>query len=553
MGAYPRRQTAYYFCGVMVLTSVGLFAGNWMGVRWKDGGPTAAFLTAAKADPLSELEADERDESVILAQRKRIMGRLRSLEHISRVATTIRPLVDEALRQPSVQADLRALAASTGMSVDEYRDYFAGKQEADLLLESGGDPNARSVADAVGVAQFLASTGREAGLRVDLAASNALSRKLAVIERDLAAIEATAPDWTRKAAFGGGAWGREQWIGYRKGQRDQLVAKRRRADHRFDPAKAIRVQTRYLLKLTRRFGGVDWALQAYHGGVGGVQRTVSLFGRSHGQTRLASRGGSYGRTLPYNELYRSVTPLSAPSAFGYLFGRSDDHRYYWWKALMAERALDLYRKDPAEFERQWRELQPGLSADAAYYPDITPHQFADNGALQQAYRDGTLVRLPAGTSSLGMVTANLASLEPGSSHLFKGLRPEAMGALLRVAHIYRSHGGREPLKVLSMVQTNAYRSVWNARYPEKPLPAGVPKDPEYHTTGLTFDLQRPSDEWSRKVLEFSMGRLYDSLRISWRKEVEGGSRRYHVVVNPEYKAEMAGHFEKLGAVVARKP
>ena len=39
------------------------------------------------------------------------------------------------------------------MSLAEYRRYFRGKQEADLLLESGGDPNARSVSDAIGVAR----------------------------------------------------------------------------------------------------------------------------------------------------------------------------------------------------------------------------------------------------------------------------------------------------------------------------------------------------------------------------------------------------------------
>lgn len=543
MGTVPRRRkTVTYFSGAIALTALGVYAGNWAGARWKSAPTvTQALLAPASADPVSGLNEDQRDENVILAQRKRIMGRLRSLEQISRVATRIRPLVDRALLQPSVQSDLRALASASGMSLDEYRDYFAGKQEADLLLESGGDPNARSVADAIGVAQFMAGTGRRAGLRVDLAASNALSRKITVLERDLSALEATGPGWTRPGP-GGAPWTREQWIARRKAQWNELVAKRRRVDHRFDPNRSINVQTRYLLKLTRRFGGVDWALQAYHGGEGGVKRTVSLYSRSQGQTLLASRGGGYGRTLPYNELYRAVTPLSAPGAFGYLFGRSDDHRYYWWKVLMAERALDLYRQDPAEFERQWRELQPGLSADAAYYPDPSVLQFQDSADLRRAYQDGTLVALPPTAGSLGITTANLASLDPGSTHLFKGLRPEAMGALLRVAQLYRSHGGREPLKVLAMVQTNGYRSLWDARYPPRPLPAGVPRDPEFHSTGVTFDLQRPTDEWSRKVLEFSLGRLYDNLRISWRKEKEAGSQRYHVVVNPEFKKELAGHY-----------
>ena len=63
---------------------------------------------------------------------------------------------------------------------------------------------------------------------------------------------------------------RDQWIAYRKSQRAPLVAKRRKVDERYDPAKAIMAQTRYLVGLTRRYGGVDWALQAYHGGEAGA-------------------------------------------------------------------------------------------------------------------------------------------------------------------------------------------------------------------------------------------------------------------------------------------
>jgi hypothetical protein len=242
--------------------------------------------------------------------------------------------------------------------------------------------------------------------------------------------------------------------------------------------------------------------------------------------------------MAYNDLYRQVGPLTAPAAFSYLFGRSDDHRYYWWKVLMAERALDLYARNPDDFERQWKDLQPGLSADAAYYPNTPELQFADNAALQAAYRDGTLVRLPSHASSLGIVTDNLAALDPSSAGLFKGLRPEAMGALLKVAEIYRGQGGREHLRVSALVRTNAYAALWNAYYPSKPLPPGIPKDPEFHSTGLCFDLQPPHDDWSRKVLEYSLGRLYDNLRISWRKERDKAGQRYHVVVNPEFKEEL---------------
>lgn len=531
--------------------------------------PANAAIAAEAAPPDAALQAPGA-ERIIEAQRKRIMGRLRSLEQVRRVATTIRPLVDRALESPSIQGDLRLLARATGMTTEQYRRYFAGKQESDLLLESGGDPNAHSVSDAIGVAQFLAGTGRRCGLRVDPAASSSLTRKIRDVERQIEWLEAQPQSWAKAVppALAGvvptmpasetasddasllpasspqpaaeeGVWSRDQWIAYRKSQRAPLVAKRRQVDERYDPARAIMAQTRYLVGLTRRYGGVDWALQAYHGGEAGAARTMRLFNEGVGsRTQLASRGASYGRQgmgrwLPYTEMYQRVSPTGTPAAFSYLFGRSDDHRYYWWKVLMAERALDLYRKDATEFERQWRDLHPGLNADAVFLREVDQHQFDNDAELTAAYREGRLVRLPAAAAAMGIRTQNVAALAPRSTALHKGLRPEAMGALLRLARIYRGQGGQQPLTAVSLVQSNAYRRLWDVRYPQPPLPPSVPKDPEFHSTGYTFDLAAPARDWDRKVLEYSLGSLYDNLYISWRKENQAGARRYHVVANPK--------------------
>ncbi|MGV3722492.1 MAG: hypothetical protein ACO1SX_16420 [Actinomycetota bacterium] len=471
--------------------------------------PVSVAAAAEAAPPDAALQAPSA-ERIIEAQRKRIMGRLRSLEQVRHVATSIRPLVDRALESPSIQGDLRTLARASGMSTEQYKRYFAGKQESDLLLESGGDPNAHSVSDAIGVAQFLAGTGRRCGLRIDSAASSSLTRKIREVERQIEWLEAQPVTWAKAVppALAGvtptlpasatasadasllpasapqpaaveGVWSRDQWIAYRKSQRAPLVAKRRKVDERYDPAKAIMAQSRYLVKLTRRYGGVDWALQAYHGGEAGASKTMRLFSEGIGsRTYLASRSGSSGRLgigrwLPYTEMYQRVSPTATPAAFSYLFGRSDDHRYYWWKVLMAERALDLYRKDATEFERQWRDLHPGLNADAVFLPETDQRQFADNAALAAAYRAGELVRLPASAAALGIRTQNIAVLAPQSAGLHKGLRPEAMGALLRLAHIYRSQGGQQPLTAVSLVQSNAYRQLWDARYPQPPISIGL--------------------------------------------------------------------------------
>src|SRR5437879_8765112 len=121
----------------------------------------ASVVKLAAVRPAAGPAREEREalvESVVRSQKKRIMGRKRSLPDVERVATRVGPLVARALEQPSIQADLRALAEQNGMSPAEYKQYFRRKQEADLLLESGGDPNARSVSNAIGVAQFLDGT-----------------------------------------------------------------------------------------------------------------------------------------------------------------------------------------------------------------------------------------------------------------------------------------------------------------------------------------------------------------------------------------------------------
>ena len=566
-------QAAVLTTAAAGLAWIGYTAGRGLGRhRAHAGSPAPLPLTLSHEPGAAEAATlDDATEGIVLAQRKRVMGRLRSLEQVRQVATQIRPMIDRALDEPAAYGDLQALSARAGMSVPQYKAYFAGKQEADLLLESGGDPNARSVSNAIGVAQFMVGTGQRCGLRVNIGASNVLSRRIAALESQIAAAAQQPEGWTkqvppnlrhvtppspRKPAGSGfelfspppahpsDVWTRDQWIAYQRQQWDNLVAQRRQVDERFDAAKAVRAQTRYLLRLTRRFGSVDWTLQAYHGGEAGVSKEIGLF-LSAARGRLASRG-SYGGggSVPYSDVYRNLSPNATPAAFSYIFGRSDDHRYYWWKALMAERALELYRKDPQEFERQWQALRPGENADAAFYGDAENLQFADPQALRAAYHAGELVQLPRRALALGVRTANVAALEPESTPLQKGLRPEAMGTLARIAEIYRSQRGRQPLVLTAMVQSTEYREKWNAKYPAKPLPPGVPRDPEFHTTGLAFDLAQPTGDWDRKVLEYSLGRLYDTLKISWRKENAGGAKRYHVVVNPAFKDEMIGAYQK---------
>lgn len=491
---------------------------------------------------LQEYPTAGSDEALILANRKRVFGRAQSLAQIRRVALELRPLVDQALGLPDASEVVRQLAARRGITSAAYQSYFAGKQEADLLLESGGNPEARSVSDAIGVAQFMPATARRCGLRVDRSESNRLSREIAAADRSLEFLASQPEDWSKRGPDGS-LWTRRRWILHRLGGRQALATRRKQVDHRFDPARAIPAQTRYLLSLTRRYGDVDWALQAYHGGEGGVGTTLALLKRSPSKTfRLASRSGA---GIPYGAAYRALNPIAAPEAFHYVYGRSDDHRYYWWKVLMAERCLSLFRADPAECERQWASLAPGRPIEAAWYPEAPDLRFSDEQAVRQGLESGALAPLTPKLAKMGVRTTGLSDLKASWAPLSKCLRPESLGLLARVAADYRYSGGRSALTITAMARSQEYQSLWEAAY--QPLKPGEapPLTPSYLTSGWIFHLAPPTDRRDRRILEYVLGRLYDSLQISWRLVDVGPARRYVIVPNPEFKPVHQSWFRSL--------
>jgi hypothetical protein len=132
---------------------------------------------------------------------------------------------------------------------------------------------------------------------------------------------------------------RDELIAKRAQELRLVEAKRRQVDERYDPAKAIASQTRYLVRMARRYGSLDWVFQAYHGGEGGVRNTVNYYlgerARQFPSTECAIQGtlagaGGFQRVrapLSFEDLYFKTTPLAQPAAFSYLYGRSDNHRY----------------------------------------------------------------------------------------------------------------------------------------------------------------------------------------------------------------------------------
>jgi hypothetical protein len=447
------------------------------------------------------------------------------------------------------------MARESGTTFEKARAQWIALQEADLLLESGGDPDAVSPSQAVGVAQWLAGTANANGLPVNLKESRRLTAKITPLKWKIAWCAYLTRPEADTAAPGAPpippAEAAAQLPALRS-ELEMLRAKRRRADARYDPRKAIFAQTRYLLRLYPRFPSPDWLFQAYHGGEGGVQRTLTKYLGNvwPGSSAAAIRTGRQGQPLRFEDLYFDTTPRARLQAFSYLYGRSDDHRYYWWKLRTSQEAIALYRRDPAAFEKQWESYFPGRSKEAVWYPDAPAASLADLAALQAACSSRRLV--PVGPREAYVIRP--APLDPQAARWYAALRPEAEGALLLVAAVYNQAGGRGRLQVGDRTLTQEYVARAKALHPPPPpkgrlwppdpeaqtLPGGgPPADFDYHTTGLAFDLLRPADSLPRKILEYALGALQDRQIVLWVDAKDRGERRYHVVPNPRYAAALA--------------
>ncbi len=490
-----------------------------------DNVPTTDSAKSAPLQPLADslplsVGREKLAQMIVQSQHKRVWGRLTAYDEIERIVRQVGPIIREAANQPEVQQSLRRMAADSGLSVSAMKERWIHLHEADILLESGGRDDAVSVANAVGVSQWMAGTAQRAGLRVDLAESNRLTAQLEILTKRAAELRdnpvgAAAPD--------------DLAITLREIER--LRSRRRLADQRYDLRPAIMAQARYLLGLYPKFPDGAWLLQAYHGGESGVSRTLSKYLGSawRGNAAEAIQRGNRGSKLSFERLYVNTTPRGRPDAFSYLYGRSDDHRYYWWKVRSALEAFAHYRKDERGFRRRWESFLPGRAKEAYWYPQ--PSVKYDGDGLLPVVAGKTYV-----ARTNGAVTQ------------------ASKGALLLVGELYRRNGGGgkllvgdallPPSEAEKIREHAASRDAKRGRHVAVRnlgiLPGGGPPvDFNFHTTGLAVDIKRPTDPRNGKILEYALGWLTDRHIIWWRPDdidsAGAGRQHYHLVPNPLYR------------------
>lgn len=312
--------------------------------------------------PLAHRTQGEREASVLAAMHKRVWARRASLPDIRRIASDVYPLICEAAQQAEVTPYLQAFARDNGLSLEQAREQWIAIEEADLLLEAGGNPDDISPAGASGVAQWMPNIAREQGLHIDFARSRQFTARIEALNWRIAWLTyLSRPDADQNlpskptltpADFAA--------LPALQQERETLREQRRQADDRFEPRKAVFAHARYLLRLYRKFPSKDWIFQAYHGGEWGAKKEIWFYlGQKPASYAEAIQSGNTGQRLTYEDVYFGITPHAHIPAFRYIYGRGDDHRHYWWKLRSAQEALALYHRDPTGFEQEWNRLSAG--------------------------------------------------------------------------------------------------------------------------------------------------------------------------------------------------
>ncbi|MFL5912456.1 MAG: DUF5715 family protein [Gaiellaceae bacterium] len=349
--------------------------------------------------------------------------------------------------------------------------------EGIVFVESAGNPEViaggTDPKNAAGLTQILAQTGTSLlGMRIDLAKSRSLTRRIRAAQRH--------HKRTKK-----------------------LLAARRKADPRFDPAQALAATTRYLAFARGKLSRDDLAVVSYHMGVGNLQSVEKAYGTSK---------------APYAELYFDSTPLVHPAAYKLLAQLGDDSSNYYWKVLAAEQIMRLYRTDPAQLDRLAKLHGHKATAEEVLHPQDQTRVFDTPAALRRAEASGALRPLPDDPAKYGFaIDPGMGSLAPRLGQRparYRYLRPEALGALAYIAAGVRRIGGtKRPLVVTSTVR--------DQRYQRALVKTNIEATHKYslHTTGYAFDIDRSYASRSQALaFQFMLDRLTALNLIAWARE-----------------------------------
>ncbi len=370
--------------------------------------------------------------------------------------------------------------------------------EAVIYLESDGRPDAIATRDpesAAGLAQIVPSTATALlGMHVDLTKSLKLTAAI------------------RRAASRA-----------RPGQIRRLEQQRARVDDRFDPARAIEGEGRYLAIAKRRFGSEDLAIESYHMGIGNLERVIRTYlGHGAGKGKIAGQVAANG--LTYGQLFFGSSPLQHPKTWNLLAAFGDESSTYYWKVLAAANIMTLYRSDRARLARIARLQEQRSTQEEVFHPPDQTDTYADPGELQRGWVLGQLWPIPESSALNYTVSPGLGSHAPRLGQnpaIYRGLEPQALATLVYMSNLVHKIGGGK-LIVTSAVRDGDYQALLAGSNPE------ATQSYSLHTTGWAFDIARRYESGREAAaFQFVLDRLRAENVIDYAVEPDA----IHVTVN----------------------
>lgn len=214
------------------------------------------------------------------------------------------------ITSPKLQTIFRSAAQQSGLP--------ASLIEAVAYLESWGDANAESPAGPRGIMQISSATAKSMGLRIIVKTGYKVTRERVLIS----SAKAKKPKYktiTKRTPY--------------------VISVR---DERLVPERAVPAAARYLARLEQKFGGIDWAIFAYHCGEGCVGEMYEL-------TRHARGIPKDEMTVP--RMFFAASPARNRELYEAIQQQMtrDYSPTYYFRVRRAEQLLALYRRDPQEF------------------------------------------------------------------------------------------------------------------------------------------------------------------------------------------------------------
>ncbi len=405
----------------------------------------------------------------------------------------------------------------------------AGAETEDVAalcyLESGGKWDAMALA--AGVAQFMPSTARGYGLRVNNRQAKRLLGQRVVLRRQLRIKEAIAASRGEIANIA---------VVKLRRQIEALESTLIRVDQRFDVEKAIPAMAQYLGDHFAHYGRWDFTLASYHAGQGNIDRVLRLYVQDKKWQWLGAKKTIATHKLSWTQVVFESVPSIAPRAYTKLRGLLDQSWDYYWRIKAARELLSLHRQNPTGFQelvatfhnriRRWQ-LAPELQWYAKGSPIV--REWTTWEDLQRSYQTGELVRFPDGerfealfgievSRGIGSHASNTVPRE-----VYRGMRPEAAGLALYLGGAFRKETGNHQARLVltSLVRSLAYQEIFRNK-------GMSPSEYSCHCAGLSFDIAPQKTPQEKKILELVLQDLLYRGAIAWYKE---GSH-YHLTLSP---------------------